>query len=538
MIPIRLGSGALAVAASFALACGAPPNPGRGGAATPRGSVEKRVPAASEEVAVATAPAQGAATAAGAIGGAYPTTVERAARNGRWVVYCQATEDTDRNGELAVTVGPRGELRGDELTPYLAVGNAEPLPIDALWAVEPSERWLAVKLAGQAVVVDTNDGRRTPLVEADVDLIESGETYPLHRALGFEAQTGALLFSRTLTEGGFELRALAPAGGAASRKFLGQGKLQRLQLSWDGAWIVVDAVTEDTNQNGRLDRPLPSSAGKARCHGPLSSFPVWQHQADALTTYVVSSRTGEAQRVKDFAGPLGDGFLFRDEQGALFLQRGQSRQRLAPAECGAQVVHADAERRLVLAACRGPQTDAKPRRSRKKRAPTPPRARLPLWLFGEGLALDLGLGLGPTGADRWAEGAPRLVPIHAGAERRLLDMDKRTLLPLGATDSVLTTFGTRALLIREREIELIDAVQGQRLLELAHTELLPSVLVASGMAWVSPHVIDLERARVVGATEGAVFALSETGQVLQTEQAARAGMLPQGPLVWRTPRSL
>ncbi len=532
MTRLRLALCAVALAPAFA--CGGPSGPAHAGTVTPPASV-RPPPPVSAEVPVASASTQGVAATSGAIGGAYPTTVERAAQSGRWVVYCQATEDTDRNGELAVSVGPRGELKGDQLAPYLAVGDAEPLQIDALWAIEPSERWLAVKLAGQAVVIDTKDGRRTALAEANVDLLESGETYPLHRALAFEAQTGSLLFSRTPAEGGFELRALLP-GGTTSRRFLGQGKLQRVQVSWDGAWSIVDSVTEDTNQNGRLDRPLPSSAKKTRCHAPFSSFPVWQHQADALTTHVISARTGEAQRVKDFVGPLGDGFLFRDEQGSLFLQRGAARQRLAPPECGAQVVHADAERRLVLAACRGPQTDVKARRSRRK-PPAPPRARLPLWLLGEGFSLDLGLALGPTGADHWAESAPRLVPIHAGAERRLLDMDTRALLPLGALDSVLTTFGTRALLIREREIELVDAVKNLSLFELEHAELLPSVLVVPGMAWVSPHVIDLERGALVGVTEGAVFALSRTGHVLQTEQAARAGTLPLGPLVWRTPRT-
>jgi hypothetical protein len=317
---------------------------------------------------------------------------------------------------------------------------------------------------------------------------------------------------------------------------LGQGKLHRFQLSRDGAWSIVDSVTEDTNQNGRLDRPLPSSTAKPRCRGTFSSFAAWQFPADALTTHVVSARSGEAYRVKDFVGPLGDGFLFRDEQGSLWLQRGAARQRLAPPECGAQVVHADAERRLVLAACRGPQTEVRVRRSRT-RPPAPPRARLPLWLLGEGLSLDLGLELGPTGADRWAESSPRLVPIHAGAQRRLLDMDTRALLPLGTEDSVLTTFGSRALLIRERAIELVDAVQGVSLFELEHVERLPSVLVVPGMAWVSPHVIDLGRATVLGATEGVVFALSEAGQVLQTEQAARPGRLPAGPLVWRSPRA-
>jgi hypothetical protein len=42
----------------------------------------------------------------------------------------------------------------------------------------------------------------------------------------------------------------------------------------------------------------------------------------------------------------------------------------------------------------------------------------------------------------------------------------------------------------------------------------------------------------LGTTEGDVFALSETGQVLQTQQVAPAGQLPIGPLLWRSPRAL
>jgi len=80
-------------------------------------------------------------------------------------------------------------------------------------------------------------------------------------------------------------------------------------------------------------------------------------------------------------------------------------------------------------------------------------------------------------------------------------------------------------------------VKGLSLFELGHTERPPGVLVVPGMAWVSPHVVDLARGAVVGATDGAVLALSESGQVLQTEQVARAGRLPVGPLLWRTPRA-
>ena len=75
------------------------------------------------------------------------------------------------------------------------------------------------------------------------------------------------------------------------------------------------------------------------------------------------------------------------------------------------------------------------------------------------------LELGPTGADSWATVAPRLVPIHAGVERRLLDMDTKTLLPIAPTDSVVGTFGTHALLIREGQVEVVDPLPLEEVLE-------------------------------------------------------------------------
>ncbi len=469
-----------------------------------------------------------------AIGGPYPTTVERAARDRRWLFFCQASQDTDGNGELSVSVGPRGELTGDSLAPYLALADGA-VPVDAVWAVDPTERWLVVARSGRAFVIDTLSGAQIE-IDAHADLDESPEPSPLHRALAFDRHGGARLVYSTKGTDGFELRSLALETGAPEATFAGSGRLSRLRTSYDGAWWIIESVEQDTNQNGKLELPLPRIKSKQRCHAPLATFAAWPAQGDAIVTRVRSTVSGKVYRVNDFAGPLGAGFLFRDAAGALFLHLEERRIQLAPADCGAQVIHADAERRLALIACRGPQQPAvKARRRTRRGPPPPPRTRLPLFLVGEGVHLDLGLEIGPTGSDRWAEAATRLVPIHAGAERRLLDLDDKKLLPLGPRDSVLATFQTRALVVRPGEVELLDALSHERVALFSDIDPLPSIFVRESFAYVSPKLIALGASGGTGKITGTVYALSNDGRVLQMREAAKADALPLGPLYWRAP---
>ena len=474
------------------------------------------------------------------IGGPYPTTVERAARDRHWLLFCQATRDTDGNGQPRVSVGPRGELSGDALELYLALADHVAQPVDALWAVDPTERWLLVGQKGRAVAIDTSSGRRVE-VDARADLEEWPEALPLHRAFAFDRQGGSRLVYSIPTSEGFELRSMALEPGLPQALFAARGRLSRLRTSYDGAWWVIESVEQDTNQNGRLDLPFPALKGKQRCHAPLASFAAWPAQGDEIVTRVRSTASGKVYRVEDFAGPLGAGFLFRDTAGALFLRLAERRVQLAPADCGAQVIHADAERGLVLIACRGPQLPAQlkaKQRARQRRlgqAPAPPRTRLPLFLVGEGVHLDLGLEIGPTGSDRWAEMASRLVPIHAGAERRLLDLQDKKLLPLGPRESVLATFDTRTLIVRPGEVELLDAITRQRFALFSDIDAFPGVLVEEGFAFVSPRLIALGESTSMGKIEGPVYALSNDGRLLQTREAAGMNALPLGPLYWRAP---
>ncbi len=478
----------------------------------------------------------------GRVGGPFPTTVEAAASDRSWLVYCQATRDTDGDGSIAVSVGPRGDLSGDALQMYLALADRAPEPIEALWGVDPSERWLVVEKQEQAVVVDTAMQKQQVISQSELDLRESPEVRPWHRALAFQRHEGVgLLYSRVTGPDEFEIRSLPLGTPALEGSVAFKGRLLRLRTSFDGAWWVVESVEEDTNHNGRLDLPLPSAEHKQRCHGAFWPMGAWQPQGDRVTTRVRSADSGAVYRVEDFASPLGDGFLFRDSAARLYLRKGGKRKLLAPADCGAQVVYADAERGLALIACRGPQpTPAELQRSRRRRShqpPAPPRSRLPLWLVGENLNLDLHLELGPTGADSWPEGSRRLVPIHAGAERRLLDMRTLQLIALNATDSVLWTFDTRALLIRPGEAEIMDAALGTSLLRITGLEDFPEVLHTGRFVKLGARLVDLGAGKIVGDVEEPGRALSSDGRVLRTLGARREGMLPLGPLYWQSPTS-
>jgi len=472
----------------------------------------------------------------GAVGSARPTTFEAAAADRRWLLFCQATRDSDGDGRLRVSLGQYGELNGDELELYLGLAGAEPEPVDAFWGADPSERWLVVKQADNAVLIDTSQGRRLVLESENADLGEIGDTALPHRALAFDTVRQRLVFSREAAPDGFEIhaRSLADFSDTLVKKL--NGRLWRMRTSHDSQWLVVERVVEDTTKNGRLDLPAPTVPSKPRCHGPVRQFAAWLPTGDALTTTIISLATGHATDVDDLAAPFGARFLFRDRGGALWLGDGKQKQRLANRECGAQVIHADPDRGLVVAGCSGPkplpEEEASTKRAKKRE---PPRTRWPLRLLGRGLDLDLGLDLGPTGYDRWPEGSPRLFPLHAGAATRLLDMETHRLVEVEPRTFVVATYGTRALLLEQSRLTLLDVGKNEKLLELDAVAHAPRILTRGQSALVSPYVIDLAKGALLGRVDSRVLALSAEGYVLEAEGAPEgAETLALGPLAWRS----
>jgi hypothetical protein len=96
-------------------------------------------PVASSAPAVVTPP-----PAAGTFGTAHPVVLEKAAIDGRWAVLCQAREDTDGDGKVAVSLGPRGELVGDAMRSYFISAGGAGEPIDVFVGSDAANRFVAL----------------------------------------------------------------------------------------------------------------------------------------------------------------------------------------------------------------------------------------------------------------------------------------------------------------------------------------------------------------------------------------------------------
>ena len=95
------------------------------------------------------------------VGAAVPMAVVTSARNGRWVVACMATEDTDHNGRLAAywsDTEPFGPS-GDRMRTYFLEGAQPGFPLDDWLGADATGRWVAFVRKGRLIARDTVGGR-------------------------------------------------------------------------------------------------------------------------------------------------------------------------------------------------------------------------------------------------------------------------------------------------------------------------------------------------------------------------------------------
>lgn len=442
---------------------------------------------------------------------------ETAANDGGWTVFCQAREDSDGDGQIAVRIGPRGELAGDRLVRYLAVGAGEGTPIDELAANDPTGRWLVVRREGKLELIDAHTGAAQELSAAGLDDRSDALPYRPHRTLSFDGLGQRLLtLRRDATGARAVVRDLASGSEAVIDP--GPGEIWRMQLDFAGRWVVLSTLLDDTNRDGRLTWPAPERKAPPPCRGPVASYPAWVGRGDTPTSKVAPASGGTADAAPGLVLMLGEQRVVRDATGRLVLRAGTTETELASTKCGARVLHADAERKLLLVACAGP------------------KGRPKLELVGPGLRVELGVDIAHASDDR-APGAPtRLVPVYPGNEAALLDLQARKLNKLTVGDVVLATAGARAVLRRGNKLVAYDA-------EMGHEEPLPgeSPPLSHGfgqgsIAVAAPLVADAATGKLLGRVAGRPLAAAPDGRILVASGGdADATTLAVGPLEWRAP---
>ena len=224
------------------------------------------------------------------VGTAHPLVVESAAPDGNWIAICQAREDTDGDGAIAVHVGMHGDTWGDRMRPYLVRGSGDGEPIDEVIAATPDGRWLAAIRDGKLAVLDARAGTWTVLTSAD--LRDDGVPTARHRAA---AVSGELL---TYFRDDEHLIIRELPTGTERVVEVKSARLWRAEPRLAGDVALLYAITKDTDGDGKLTWPtLQTSLSRRVCRGPIMSYSTGGWQGDTPEELWVDLATGAISTV-------------------------------------------------------------------------------------------------------------------------------------------------------------------------------------------------------------------------------------------------
>lgn len=445
--------------------------------------------------------------------------LERASRDGHWVSLCVARNDSNGDGRLTTSSGPRGELRGDAFERFL-VAPGEELAIDGLVGADTSGRYALVLQRGALVLWDAESRKSLDLSALGADARLSAQSFAELRSVDFDRQSRRLLYvKRGDTGARIVIRSLDD--GSERQLDPGPGSIWRARFDPGGAFVVVELINEDSNKNGRFDFPAPLLPAPRPCSATPGHYRTWIDRGDRPTTVLVPLSGGTPVVEPELVMPLGEALLLRDASGALLLSRAGKKRVLEPAACKGRIVHADIERELFVVGCAQKKT-----------------GKVSLELVTRGERKPLGIELASVELDREVSEAPRLVALYPGLETALLDTDRRELIALKTSDVVLATRGTRALVRRGNTLLVYDADSRTEQALTVTLDRYPRLLLTPPFVFISPALVNLDTGALVGLSTARPLALSSEGQLLLSEveaDGADRGGIARGPLHWQTP---
>ncbi|NPC45506.1 hypothetical protein HPC50_00245 [Corallococcus exiguus] len=466
-------------------------------------------------------------------GTAHPFLLVDSAPDGRWLLACQAREDTNGDGRIETVLGFHGNIVGDALRPYLFLEPGEGIRIDEVLAVAPTGRFLVLVRDTTLWLLDV-ETREEKVLASDVTP-DTTSPHPPIRA-SFSRDGLRLLYLRP--EGGRPVSVVRDLLQGTERVLdAGRGLLGQALLDPSGQWAMFDVV-EDTNSDGKESWPREDTTlAPATCRGPVISSSHFGWEGDTPVRRYRRLGGGALLQGDDILQPMGEGMLRRAPDRSIFLEHADGRHEVwVPSSCNGTLVYADAAHEQVLVAC-----EAQPDLGL-------------LELHGARVHEPVGWRMFLPFSDRYIRFPGRdgrllslLVPSErepSNAVDTVIDLERRTVrvVPFGW---VVASLGAHALL--QESVEPAEPVgrRGGRLwLWNVGTGFPPNVLsesTDSGLLWAGDTVlvmgkrINLRTGKVLGDASDGALALDIRGRVLRPSPTAvkEPGSSAQsGPVRW------
>lgn len=487
------------------------------------------------------------------IGTAHPYALLETDPEGRYVVLCQARDDTNGDGEVRSFRGMANELGGDALVPYL-IERGTGRAIEALLARSASGRYLALVEQARVVLLDSETHVALPLRDA---LVPGADPARIEgsSSLAFAADERRMIY---LGRRDGRIAAVVHDLSSHREQILPAvpDDLSGVTLSPDSSWAMLRTLSAQQLPGLNLLRSRRDEDGP--CRRP-SGFD-WRDAVDSASSrWLVPIVGGAPRTATDYLMLLGGGLLRRAGDGALWLDRASGdKAEVAPASCGAVLQRANEH--SVVVACKGAVTNE--------------YEDVPLYAFHGGQLSPLGIGVqfpeeateerserfwvfagrvpGPTAPPREREDDEDGDEDDSDEERFVFDSEQGKLLRLGSGQVPEGEYGDKLLLGERGRLLLLDARSGQVTVVAEHVAGI-TAQTSGRFAFMAPLLIDLELGRVVGEQQGDALAVTSTGMLLvapeipaPTEPSAPARFiikkrddlglgfkpLPFGPLRW------
>lgn len=440
----------------------------------------------------------------GPIGTRGPIVIEASDPDGRWVVACQAREDTDGDGEVAIHLGLHGDTYGDAMTPFVIIGRGDGEPIDAFVDQTTDGNWIAAIAGGALVVIDGRTGQRTTIADADL----RDDSYPtLGPRVAAFAGPDRLVFMRHRAGGDAVVIRELPGGRETEAAV--PGAVWRIEPDAAGTWIRVLTVRKDSDGSGALDWPTQHTSLSSRgCRGPISSYGTYGAAGDEPDMLWVALDGAQVVDDASVVAVAGAGLVRITADKALTI----GDEVVLPAGCDPIVRAASAEPPRVLVGC-GATAAGKTR----------------LMLVGVKVKQELGIDV-----DR----DDRVRSIAPGDRLACLDRELCIDVTTGAIrrGELVYVDGDRLLIQKAGAYVVVDGGGAETVLPAI--EGYPSATAGPVIA-IGKTVIDLSAAAIRGAVDGEIAAVDRSGRALVTTavSARTPGPdLPGGPARWISPK--